>query len=298
MKKIKTLGIDLAKNVFQLHGADEKGKKVYGKKVKRKDLFTIVDTLEKDDDFLIAMETCGGSHHIARTFMEKGYQARIIHAKFVKPYVKSNKNDAVDAEAIAEASRRPNMRFAGIKSREQQDIQSIHRVREQFIKRRTATANEMRGLLMEYGITIPQGINKIKKNVTEILSDPDNGLTMEMRDIIQELYSELLRCFKKVEHYDEKLQRIYDEREDCKRLGRVDGVGFITATALVASVGDPSVFKNGRQFAAWLGLTPKQVSTGGKTKLLGISKRGDKCLRKNLIHGCRSVVRYAKKKNR
>ena len=150
MRKIKTLGIDLAKNVFQLHGADQKGKKVYGKKVKRKDLFAIVDTLKKDEDFLIAMETCGGSHHIARTFMEKGYQARIIHAKFVKPYVKSNKNDAVDAEAIAEASRRPNMRFAGIKSREQQDIQSIHRVREQFIKRRTATANEMKWRYSHY----------------------------------------------------------------------------------------------------------------------------------------------------
>ena len=255
-----------------------------------------ITKLDKNSDFLIAMEACGGAHHVARNLVIEGHEVKLIAPKFVKPFVKSNKNDAKDAEAIAEAVRRPNMRFVGIKSVEQQDIQSIHRVREGFIKRRTATANEIRGLLLEYGITIPQGIQQLKKILPNILSGNDSNLTLNFKEILQELYSELLRCFEKVEHYNKKLKNIYDSNEDCKRLGGIDGVGIITATALVASVGDPNVFKNGREFSAWLGLTPRQHSTGGKTILLGISKRGDKYIRKNLVHGCRSVVYHANNK--
>lgn len=295
--KASTVGIDLAKNVFQLHVSDRRGKKIFNKKVPRKELVSVIDKLDKEEDFLVAMEACGGSHHIARILGSKGYKTGIIAAKFIKPYVKSNKNDARDAEAIAEAARRPHMRFVGMKSIEQQDIQLIHRVREGFIKRKTALANEIRGCLLEYGITVPKGVNLLKKLVPVILSNTENGLTTSFRELLRELYDDLSRCFEKVEYYDKKLQVIHNNNEDCKRLSGIDGVGLVSSTALVAAVGDPSVFKNGREFSAWMGLTPRQFSTGGKTTLLGISKRGDKYIRKNLIHGCRSVVNHAKKKN-
>lgn len=296
MKKVSTLGIDLAKNIFQLHAASRRGEKILSKKVKREKLLSVVEKLDKEDDFLIAMEACGGAHHVARTFMAKGYHVKLIAPKFVKPFVKSNKNDANDAEAITEATRRPNMRFVGVKSVEQQDIQAIHRTREGFIKRRTAMANEMRGLLLEYGITVPQGIHKLKKLIPIILGDADNGLTSDFRGLLQELYSEWINCFERIECYDKKLTCIHNNNDDCKRLSKIDGIGVITSTALIAAIGDPQVFKNGREFAAWLGLTPRQCSTGGKTKLLGISKRGDRYLRKNLVHGCRVVVYHAQAK--
>ena len=255
-----------------------------------------IEFLDREDDFLIAMEACGGAHHVGRILMAKGYHVKLISPKFVKPFVKSNKNDARDAEAITEAARRPSMRFVGVKSVEQQNIQAIHRVREGFIKRRTATANEIRGLLLEYGITVPRGIHQLKKLIPVILGDADNDLTLGFRELLQELYDELANCFEKVEHYDKKLQIIHQSNEDCKRLSRVDGVGVITATALIAAVGDPRAFKNGREFSDWPGLTPRQCSTGGKTTLLGISKREDSYLRKNLIHGCRTVVYHAQTK--
>ena len=161
--KISTLGIDLAKNTFQLHAASRRGEKIFSKKVKREKLLSMVEKLDKEDDFLIAMEACGGTHHVARTLIDKGCHVKLMAAKFVKPFVKSNKNDAKDAEAITEAARRPSMRFVGVKSIEQQNIQAVHRVREGFIKRRTALANEIRGLLLEYGITVPKGISQLKK---------------------------------------------------------------------------------------------------------------------------------------
>ena len=297
MKKVSTVGIDLAKEIFQLCGVDKKGKILFNKKVKRDKLASFVEGLEKEEDFLIAMEACGGSNHIARTLLGKGYNTKIISAKFVKPFVKSNKNDAKDAEAIAEASRRPNMRFVGVKSVKHQDIQALHRIREGFVKRKTAMGNEIRGLLMEYGIIAPKGIEKLKKKVPGILEDADNGLTLEFRELLQELYDELSNCFDRVENYDKKIHRIALKDESCRRLSEIEGVGPITSTAMVAAVGDPKSFKNGRQFSAWLGLVPKQHSTGGKTILLGISKRGDRYLRKNLVHGCRAVVHHAKGKD-
>ena len=297
MKKISTLGVDLAKNIFQLHAEDRRGNKIFGKKIKREKLLGAIEGLNREDDFLIAMEACGGAHHVARSLMAKGYHVKLISPKFVKPFVKSNKNDAKDAEAITEAARRPSMRFVGVKSVEQQNIQAIHRVREGFIKRRTAMANETRGLLLEYGITVHRGINNLRKLIPVILGDVDNDLTSGFRELVQEMYDELLKCFERIEHYDKKLQATYKSNEDCKRLSKIDGVGLITATALLAAVGDPRAFKNGREFSAWLGLTPRQCSTGGKTILLGISKRGDSYLRKNLIHGCRTVVYHAQTKD-
>ena len=291
--KVKTMGIDLAKSTFQLCGTDRRGKTLFNKKVKRERLLSFVESIDKESDFVVALEACGGAHHIARSILAKGYDTKIISAKFVKPFIKSNKNDANDAKAITEAVVRDDMRFVGVKTVEQQDIQSIHRVREGFIKRRTALANETRGLLLEYGFTIPQGVINLRKQLPLILEDEEGLLSLRFKKLLGDLYQELRECFDKVEKYDRELQDIYNSNQDCQRLGKIDGVGVITATAMVAAVGDPSVFRNGREFSAWLGLTPRQCSTGGKTKLLGISKRGDSYIRKNLIHGCRAVVNHA-----
>ena len=295
MSKVKVLGIDLAKNTFQLHGADAKGRKVFNKKVKREKLLEVINKIDKADNFFVAMEACGGAHHIGRTLMKEGYSAKLIAAQFVKPFVQSGKNDANDALAITEAAIRPKMKFVGIKTVEQQDIQSIHRIREGYVKRKTQLANEIRGLLLEHGITVSKGVRYLKKELPLIV-DGDNNLSTSFREILWELYEDLNQCFKRVEYYDKKLRVIHDNNNACKRLSAIDGVGLIVATAIYAAVGDPKTFKNGRQFAAYLGLTPRQNSTGGKTKLLGISKRGDPYIRKNLVHGCRSVVNYSQSK--
>ena len=293
MNKISVMGIDLAKSVFQVCATDKRGRILFNKKIRREKLLGFLEKQEWESDAVIAMESCGGSHHIARRLGANGYRAKLINAKFVKPFVKSNKNDAKDAEAIAEAAGRPSMRYVGRKTVEQQDIQSIHRVREGFVKRRTALANEIRGLMLEYGITVPKGPSKLKQMMPEILEDAENGLTSDARETMRMLYDELKHCYEKVAELEKRLKVFLEKNEDCKRLEKIDGVGLIVATAIVAGVGDPSVFSNGREFAAWLGLTPRQFSTGGKTKLGRISKRGDKYMRKSLIHGSRSVVNHA-----
>ena len=213
--------------------------------------------------------------------------------QFVKPYVKSNKNDAVDAEAICEAVQRPNMRFVPEKSIEQQDMQSLHRIRSQLVARRTAQANQIRGLLMEYGIVIPQGIRHVCKQLPLILEAADNGLSDLFRELLHELYEEFVHLDQRLEGLEQKLLRLSVQNEDCQRLLTIPGIGLLSATALVAAVGDVSNFKNGRELAAWLGLVPRQHSTGGKPTLMGISKRGDCYLRTLLIHGGRTVVRVA-----
>ncbi|MFK0571822.1 IS110 family transposase [Endozoicomonas sp.] len=247
----------------------------------------------------MAIEACGGSHYWCRKFTELGHDIRIIAPQFVKPYVKSNKNDAADAEAICEAAQRPNMRFVPSKNVEQQDIQSIHRIRSQTVARRTALGNQIRGLLMEYGVIIPKGISFIRRQIPLILEDAENGLTVLFREILIGLYEAL---HKRMEHLDKrieklelKLQTIAANNEGCQLLLTIPGIGLLTATALFAAIGDITAFKNGRELAAWMGLVPKQQSTGGKPTLLGISKRGDTYLRTLLIHGGRTVVRVADK---
>ena len=290
--KIKVLGIDLAKNSFQLHGADESGQAVLKKKLSRKQLTAFIAKLLP---CLIGLEACGGAHHWVRVFKSLGHRVRMIAPQFVKPYVKSNKNDAVDAEAICEAVQRPSMRFVPEKSIKQQDMQSIHRIRSQLVARRTAQGNQIRGLLLEYGIIIPKGISYVRREMPLILEAADNGLSDLFREILCELYEELVHLDKRVEEMEEKLLRLSRQNEDCQRLLTIPGIGLLTATALVAAIGDVSVFKNGRELAAWLGLVPRQHSTGGKTSLMGISKRGDTYLRTLLIHGGRTVVRVAGK---
>jgi len=287
---ITTLGIDLAKNSFQLHGVNEKGDRMLRKKLTRRQLTAFVANLEP---CLIGLEACGGAHHWVRVFSQFGHTVKMIAPQFVKPYVKSNKNDAVDAEAICEAVQRPSMRFVPSKSLEQQDIQSVHRIRSLLVGRRTAQANQIRGLLMEYGVVIPQGIHQLRRAIPEILEDAENTLTAYFRELLQELYEEIIHFDQRIETIELKLKRVSEQNKDCQRLLTIPGIGLLTATALIAAIGDISAFKNGRELAAWIGLVPHQHSTGGKPTLLGISKRGDSYLRTLLIHGGRSVVRVA-----
>jgi transposase len=289
---ITVLGVDLAKNVFQLHGVDASGKVIVRKKLTRAKLIEFVMNLPS---CLIGMEACASSHYWARKFQQAGHEVKLISPQFVKPYVKSNKTDRNDAEAICEAVTRPNMRFVAIKNIEQQDIQAIHRIRSGHVQRRTALANQIRGLLGEYGIIVPQGIKKLKKDLPLILEEAENGLSDLARELFADLYEQLKEVDKQVKKYDAKLEQLSGHSEVCQRLIQIPGVGAITATAIAASVGDTKIFKNGREMAAWLGLVPRQYSSGGKSLLLGISKRGDSYLRTLLIHGARSVIRRVNK---
>jgi transposase len=291
-RELKVLGIDLAKQSFQLHGVDGQGSIVLRKKLSRNQLSAFVANLPP---CLIGLEACGGAHYWVRQFTQLGHCVRLIAPQFVKPYVKSNKNDAVDAEAICEAVQRPTMRFVPTKSIEQQDWQSLHRIRSQLVARRTAQANQVRGLLLEYGIVIPKGIRYVRKAMPDILEDTGSMLSALFRELLNEMYDELVYLDKRIHSLELKLVTLSAGHEDCRRLLTIPGVGLLTATALIAAIGDVSVFKNGRELAAWLGLVPKQCSTGGKQTLLGISKRGDTYLRTLLIHGGRSVVRVAHK---
>ena len=291
--EIKVLGIDLAKQSFQVHGVDGNGKVVVRKTLSREKLLEYMAQLKP---CLVGMEACGGTHDFARKFQKYGHTARLMAPQFVKPYVKSNKNDRADAEAICEAVQRPNMRFVPIKSVDQQDLQSLHRVRSMVIAHRTALINQIRGLLMEYGIIIPKGANQARSRLPDIMADTANGLTEEMRALLIGLHSELLHMDARAKEHKDKIEMTAKHHPVCQVLLAIPGIGPMIATALVASVGDPSVFKNGREMAAWLGLVPRQHSTGGKDRLFGISKRGDVYLRTLLIHGARAAIRVADKK--
>ena len=289
---ITTVGIDLAKNVFQLHGVNRHGKTVLTKKVTRAKLRETVANLPP---CLIGLEACASSHYWARELGKLGHTVKLMAPQFVKPYVKSNKNDARDAEAICEAVARTNMRFVAVKTIAQQDIQAVHRIRERLVKTRTALLNQIRGLLAEYGLVIPLKRNAVSQALPRILEDADNGLTTLAREFVADLYEELQARGGAVDRYDAKIERLFKANPVCQRLAQVEGVGPVTATALVAA-GDAKVFKNGRQMAAWLGLVPRQYSSGGKQTLLGISKRGDTYLRTLMIHGARAAVAAAKRK--
>jgi transposase len=289
---ITQVGIDLAKLVFQVHGVDARGKVVLRKQLKRSQVVVFFAQLAP---CLIGMEACGGAHFWARKLMEFGHTVKLIAPQFVKPYVKTNKNDAADAEAICEAVGRPNMRFVSIKNTEQQTVLGLHRVRQGFVIERTAQANQIRGLLAEFGLVISVGIGSIERKLPEILEDGANGLS----GVSRALFARLLAHFRVLDRQVEELEREINawHREDTasQRLQAIPGIGPLTASALVASVGNAKVFHNGRQFAAWLGLVPRQSSTGGKPNLLGISKRGDTYLRTLLIHGARSVLLHLKR---
>ena len=291
--KITTVGIDLAKNVFQVHGVDERGRAVLKKQLKRHQVVVFFSNMPP---CLIGMEACGGAHFWARRLQAQGHAVRLMAPQFVKPYVKGNKHDAADAEAICEAVSCPSMRFVPIKNIEQQAALSLHRARQGFIRERTAQANRIRGLLAEFGLIIPQGIHHIARRMPEILEDADNELSGPMRALLARLLEHLQELNRQAQELEAQIIAWHRNNELSHKLEAVPGIGPLTASALVATVGDAKNFKNGRQMAAWLGLVPKQESSGGKTVLLGISKRGDVYLRTLLIHGARSMLCAAQRR--
>lgn len=284
---ITTIGLDLAKLSFQVHGVDTQGKAVLRKSLKRGQ---VAEFFAQLPPCLIGMEACGSAHYWARQLMAMGHTVRVMAPKYVKPYVKTNKNDAADAEAICEAVSRPSMRFVSVKTADQQAVLSLHRARAGFMKNRTACANQIRGLLYEFGVVIPQGIHHLSKIHERIEM-------AELPAMFHRLVGSLLAYYRDLEERIAGLESdiLQWHRGDAasQRLAAIPGVGLLTATAVAASVGDARQFRNGRQMAASLGLVPRQHSTGGKPTLLGISKRGDSYLRTLLIHGARSVLHHS-----
>ncbi len=291
---IVRMGIDLSKNTFHVHAVDAVERVMVQRLMNRSQLRHFLATTSA---CVVATESCGSAFHWARYATQCGHQTRIIASQFVKPYVKSNKNDFNDAAAICEAASRPSMRFVPTKSVEQQDIQALHRVRTRRVAERTALSNQIRGLLLEYGVTIGLSLITLRRRLTGILDDGSNELTPRARALFRELYEELVDLEGKIAYIERKINLIFKASEPCQRLAQIEGVGPLTSTALVAAVGDVGVFKNGRHMAAWLGLVPRQSSTGGKARLLGISKRGDRYLRTLLIHGARSALRVMGRKS-
>jgi transposase len=293
VKKATTIGLDIAKQVFQVHGADRTGRGVLRRKLRRSEMVRFFSELPP---CLIGIEASGSAHHWARVLGRLGHTVRLMAPQFVKPYVKSQKNDANDAEAICEAVARPNMRFVPQKSVEQQDLQCLHRVRSRLVACRTQLINQIRGLLAEYGIVLPQHPGQVRCGLPAVLEDAQNQLTGFGRELFQSLYQELAELDVKITDADARIQIAFQSHPDCRRIAAVEGVGPLIATAVVAAISNGRAFANGRQFSAWLGLVPRQNSSGGKSRLLGISKRGDPYLRTLLIHGARSVVYRAKAK--
>ena len=294
--KLIRVGVDLAKNVFQVHGVDRHEKAVWRRRLTREHWLKVLrETVEPG--CAIGMESCGGAHHWARKLQGLGFKVKLIPPQFVKPYVKSNKNDATDAEAICEALGRPSMRFVAVKTVEQQDIQAVHRIRSGLIEQRTAKVNQIRGLVAEYGLVAPKEIVHLRRALPCWLEDARNGLSDRFRRLLHDLWGDLRSLDDRVSELDREIVLIAQSDPVAKRLQQLRGVGPIIATALVAAVGKGEQFANGRQMSAAFGLTPRQHSSGGKERLLGISKRGDAYLRTLLIHGARSVIRTAKDKD-
>jgi transposase len=290
--ELHTIGIDLGKTVFHLVGLNLRGEVVVRKKFSRKQLLQFTANLQVG---LIGMEACGGAHFLGRALREQGHEVRLMPAQYVKPYVKTNKNDYIDAEAIAEAVARPKMRFVPIKTDDQLDMQSLHRVRERWVMRRTAIINQIRGLLLERGITLRKGRRHVDAALPRILEDADVKLSGALRTLLAQLKLELDQMALRIDEADAVLNKTAHENQACQRLVAIPGIGPITATALIAAIGNGAAFRKGREFAAWMGVVPREHSTGGKQKLLGISKRGNSYLRRLFIQGARAVLQQRTK---
>jgi transposase len=292
---VKRVGLDLAKEVFQAHGVDHQEHVALRRKLSRNQ---VLDFFRKLKPCLIGLEACGGAHYWARELARLGHTVKLMAPQFVKPYVKSQKNDANDAEGICEAVGRPSMRFVAAKTVEQQDMQALHRVRSGLVKQRTAQGNQIRGLLAEYGIVAPKRLGCLLKALPQILDDAGNGLSPTFRDLLEDQRGELERLNERIERLTKQIERLAAQDERVQRLLTIPGLGPITATALAAELGDAKAFAKGRDVSAWLGLTPRQHSSGGKERLGKISKRGDRYLRTLLIHGARSALRAADRKEK
>jgi transposase len=284
---VYTLGIDIGKTWFHLIGTNRAGKPIYKRKLSRAQLLPNVSQLAPG---LIAMEACAGSQYLARAMIDQGLAVKLIAPQFVKPYVPSQKNDFNDAAAIAEAARRPTMRFVPVKSQEQLDLQALHRYRERLVHDRTAMTNQIRGFLLENGITVAKGRPALRDALPALLEDAENALSPALRRILDRLQHRWRVIEEAIGEVDRQIKVIAANRDDCRRLLTIPGIGPLSATAFIAAIGNGSEFKNGRTVAAWLGLVPRQHSTGGQQRLLGITKRGNPYLRRLLIHGARSVI--------
>jgi transposase len=285
--QIASVGIDLGKTTFHLVALDEHGKIVARKKFSRQQLLAYTVNLPSS---LIGIEACSGAHFIGAALRDQGHDVRLIPAQFVKPFLKSNKNDFLDAEAIAEAVARQNMRFVPIKTDDQLDLQALHRVRDRLVHRRTALINQIRGFLLERGIIFPQGPANLRRQMPAILEDAEQKITPRMRNLLDHLWQEWKSLNAEIESISDEVDAIANQDAACQRLRRIPGVGPLVATATVAAIGNGAAFRKGREFAAWLGLIPRQHSTGGKARLLGISKRGSIYLRRMFIHGARAML--------
>ncbi len=290
------VGVDLAKHVFQVHGVDRQEQVQVKRALSRRQMLSY---FARQAPCLIGMEACASAHYWARALGQLGHTVKLIPPQFVKPYVKSQKNDANDAEAICEAVGRPNMRFVAVKSTAQQDVQALHRIRSELVRQRTAKAkaNQIRGLLSEYGIVVPTGIGTLRRAIPEIQEDAENGLSGLFRRVLGGLRQDLETFDARVAELDAEIAHVARSDETAQRLQSIPGMGPMTATALVAAVGDARQFARGRDLAASLGLTPGQHSSGGKERLLGITKRGDCYLRTLLVHGARAVLKVAGRKD-
>lgn len=284
---IVTLGLDLGKTWVHMVGLDEGGRIVLRRRVRRSRLLGQTVNMPA---CLIGLEACCGAHHLGRALDAQGHAVRLMPPQYVKPFVKSNKNDYRDAEANAEAVQRPTMRFVALKSEAQLEVQTIHRVRQRLVGRRTALINQLRAVLLERGITVPQGRRVLERRLGDILADEGNGLSPRIRHLIADLRAEWRELDKRIEELDAELSARAKTDEACRRLCEIPGIGALNATALVAAVGTGAAFDQGRDMAAWLGLVPREHSTGGKQRLLGISKRGNRYLRTLLIHGARAAL--------
>lgn len=293
MKSIYRLGIDLAKQNFELCGVDETGRVIFRRTLKRAKLSEFMVNLPKTRVF---MEACASSHYWARKFKHLGHEVGLIPAQFVKPFLKSQKNDRNDALAIVEAGLRPTMSFVSIKQPWQQDLQSVHRVRSRIVKNLVEINNQIHGLLGEYGVLVKAGVKGFKRQVQEILETPNEDLTDAMRALLSELWVEYLELERRKQFYTDKIETLSRADSSCQKLEALPGVGPMTATAFITHIGNPQDYKNGRQAAASLGLVPRQHSSGGRVQLLGITKRGDKYLRSLLIHGARAYVSAIKRR--
>ena len=293
MKNLTVIGVDLAKNYIQIHGADGRGKCVLKRRVKREQFIVFMANLPK---CLVGMEACGGSNYWAKQLIELGFDAKIMSPQKVKKYTSHNKNDYRDAEACAEAVTRASMTFVSLKTDVQMEVQAIHRIRSHYVKERTALMNMIRGLALDRGIAIAKGDAALKRHFLQLKES--NLLSEATKALFNQLENDLLTLNEKVDGYTAQIMQLSKRDEHCQRLETIDGMGPITSTALIAKIGNGSEFKNGRELSAYLGLTPRQASSGDKQVLLGITKHGDRYLRQLLIHGGRSAVNAAMRKDK
>ncbi len=282
-------GVDLGKTTFHIAGADQHGRPTLRIKLRRDALLQFFATASPAR---VGMEACPGSHWLARKLIAFGHDVKLIPAQFVKPYLKSNKNDTLDAEAIAEAVTRPTMRFVPVKRHEQLDMQALHRVRAQFVHQRTALVSQFRCFLLEYGIAIHTGIGMFRRDATRILADDSNDLTPTMRQLLTDLWSDFLRIDERVTALSGQIEASAKHDDVVQRLTTIPGIGPLGASALCAAIGNGKQFRSGRDLAAWIGLVPRQHTTGGKPTLLGISKRGNTYLRRLLVLGAQSCLMH------